>query len=81
MHLMQNRCTRILQAQGGRERASERDPARMEDGKGGGAGVREEKKIIIQLEVGRAVTKNFIIFHPVSRRWIVHIVIFFFPPP
>lgn len=52
----------------------------MEGAEGGGWSVcvgGAKKKIIIQLEVGRAVTKNFIIFHPVSRRWIVHIVIFF----
>lgn len=45
---------------------------------GGSGGVGARRKIIIQLEVGRAVTMNSIIFHPVSRVWIVQIVIFFF---
>lgn len=74
MHLMQNRCTQILQAQGASEREREIQPGyKGWRAVGGGEG---DKKIIIQLEVGGAVTKNFIIFHLVSRRQIVHIVIF-----
>lgn len=61
MHLMQNRCTRILQALGGR------DP-----GGGGGGGNHYTAR-----GWKGPVTKNFIIFHPILRRWIVHIVIFF----
>lgn len=75
MHLMQNRCTGILRGEreGGRE--GEGDPARMEDVRGGGG---QKKKIIIQIEVGKAITRNFIIFHPVSGSWILHIVILYF---